>query len=277
MSSALRSSQHMSNRHRPFHLFLGLVFLFSFSSACTSPKAAPAPTETPVVASGDAEHVMRTYQVPPGHQKSVARLLEATSYPVSATSANGTQTMFVRLHPQFTSDGYFVLSAPKGLHAGVEELLSVVAKAKPIAGPPAVRVSYWLVLGYPADDLEIDPKLVGITKALEPLTELGVKRFELLEGLSLMALDGEEGVVRGRLTTVKHTASTDAGSIELRLSIHAIGGGKNNSFVETAVNLKPGQFAVLGQAGYTAEASGLNKVGEAEPTLFYLAKAETVD
>src|SRR5687767_1289705 len=84
----------------------------------------------------DQAHVLRTYQVSPGQEKRAERLLREVSYPVQVVSAQGAQTQFVRLNPQVTGDGYFVLSAPASIHEGVRELLDKLAQTK---APPSSK------------------------------------------------------------------------------------------------------------------------------------------
>ena len=257
----------MNSRIVPLLMSIALV------AACGRRESAPATPETSPVIQSPSKHVLKTYQVPAGHETALKRLLQGNSYPIQVISDNGAQTQFVRLNPQFTGSGYFVLSAPEGIHDGVRGLLDVVTKQDLKATQPLVKVTYWLVLGWPSDKTEIGPQLEAISEPLGELTSLGTMRFELLESLNITALDGEEGIARGRLATTKHTGFVENGKIELRLEIQVRGKGPD-ALIETVLSIKPDQYAVLGQAGYTPDSTPIERMGNAGPTLFYLAHAE---
>jgi hypothetical protein len=234
-------------------------------------KKVEKPAAGDVVADGQPlAHVMRTYEIPSGHAKSLERLLRGNSYPIQVVTADGAQTQFVKLNPQFTRSGFFVLSAPESIHTGVAEILAKVAATEPAGGPPSLSVTYWLVLAWPAARAEapIPPDLQVIGKALETTAELGPRRFELLERLHITALDGEEGKTTGQHGKVRHTASSVGDGVELRLSINIMGGRKEAG-LETAVSVHPDQLAVLGQVGYIPALYE----GDSMPTLLFVARA----
>ena len=195
-------------------------------------------------------HVLKTYRVPAGHVKTLERVLRGTSYPVQVVSQQGTQTQFVRLNPQITGDGHFLLSAPMGIHDGVRELIAQLDKSPPKAAPSTIESTYWIVLAWSDAQTTIAPELKDVEPALKGLDALGPQRFELLDRLQIAALDGEEAEANGNtVEKIRSTASTDGSVVELRLAIK-IGGGTTPTGLETNVTVKPGQFAVLGQAGY---------------------------
>jgi hypothetical protein len=234
-------------------------------------KQVERPAAGAVVADGQPlPHILKTYEIPPGHATSLERLLRGNSYPIQIVSAEGAQTQFVRLNPQFTRSGFFVLSAPESIHAGVADILVKVAATEPAGGPPSLSVAYWLVLAWPTAGGEspIPPELEAISGALESTTELGPRRFELLERLHITALDGEEGKTNGQYGVVRHTASSVGDGVELRLSINIMGGRKEAG-LETAVNVRPDQLAVLGQVGYIPD----RYEGDGMPTLLFVVRA----
>lgn len=256
-----------------------LVLVMMVLAACSGERKASAPPAAQQTAAPWEPHQLRTYAVPAGHEQDLKRLLESSSYPVSVVSQQGTQTQFVRLNPQFTGSGYFVLSAPAGIHDGVKGLIDVLGKAPAPRAASTIEVGYWLVLGWPAAQTEVSPQLAEAADALKQLGNLGPMRFEPLEKLTLAALDGEEGETTGRLATIKQVAASGNDAVKLNVEI-MVRGFEGPASVQTALELKPGQFAVLARAGYTPgrEARGTDLTAPAgEPTLFYLVRARVED
>lgn len=243
--------------------------LLALAAGC---KKAPKSAAVAVPDGQPLAHVLKTYEIPPGHAKSLERLLRGNSYPIQIVTKDGAQTQFVRLNPQFTRSGFFVLSAPETIHAGVAEILAKVAASKPTEGPPSLEVTYWLVLAWPTDkgEAEVPADLAVIGKQLAETTELGPRRFELLERLDITALDGEEGKTHGQYGIVRHTASSVGDAVELRLDI-TIMGGRKEAGLETAVSIRPNQLAVLGQVGYIPARPAAE--GSDMPTLLFVARA----
>src|SRR5450432_1700907 len=200
--------------------------------------AACHPTDTAKVtdAHDTTTHVLRTYQIPPGHEKMVERLLRGNSYPITVTAGDKAvvQTQFRKLDPQFTGDGYFILSAPIGIHEGVKQLLEEL-KSRPTtaAGPSSIESSYWMVLGYPSTKTEISGQLEVIAPALKGLSDLGPMRFEPYETVQVTSLDGEESRATASRAEVRQTASADKDTIDVRLEIKVFG-AESNSIIETS-------------------------------------------
>ena len=216
----------------------------------------------------ETAHILRTYQVPQGQDKTVARLLRGNMYPIQVTGAQGTQTQFVHLNPQLTGDGYFVLSAPIGIHEGVRQLLEELKSRRPKTGSPSVDVTYWLVLGYPSKESVIPDQLADLAPALKTMTNLGAMRFELFEKLEVNALDGEEARAKGARVELKQTASIDKDDVELRIEAQTAGDPWNK--METVITTHPGQFAALGQSGFHFQGAPATDL----PTLFYVIRAK---
>jgi hypothetical protein len=251
---------------RPALLLVALLACRSAPEAprsCGDCQSGSAPPGYPTIA-------LRTYKVPPGQDKLVERLLDGTtSYPVSVVSAQGTQTQFVHPQPHFTGNGYFVLSAPEAIHDGVKQLLDELGKHAAPPAQPSIDATYWLVLGWPSKDPAIPERLGEIAPALKTLGNLGAMRFDLLERLELVALDGQEARATGQSAQIKQTASRDGELFQMRVEVHAQGDTPGN--VETTLTVKPGQFAVFGQSGFVPRGAMLT---DPKPTLFYVIRAK---
>jgi len=249
-------------------LLLALLF------ACRSPQDAPRPCgdcQSGSAAPGYPALALRTYKVPDGQEKLVERLLDGTtSYPVSTVSAQGQQTQFVNPRPHFTGNGYFVLGAPEAIHEGVRQLLDELAKHPAPPAQPSIDASYWLVLGWPGKTAPLPERLGEIAPALKTLDNLGAMRFELLERVELVALDGQTAHATGQNVELEQTASRDGAVFQLRVKVNA--NGEIRGKIETTVTVKPGQFAVFGQSGFIPVGAALV---EPKPTLFYVIRAQT--
>ena len=187
---------------------------------------------------------------------------------MSVVSAQGTQTQLVKARPHFTGNGYFVLSAPENIHEGVRQLLDELAKHP--APPPqaSIDATYWLVLGYPAKDTSISDRLSELGPAVKTLTNLGPMRFELLERLEVVGVDGDQVHTVGQTTELDQSASRDNDEFKLRVEVKA--NGNPPGTIETTVTVKPDQFAVFGQSGFVPRDAQAN---DPKPTLFYIVRA----
>jgi len=242
---------------------ISVLALFLAAVACNASDSVP-------IDDGDASlaklhrHVLRTYPVPKGHQKTLRRLLESSTYPITVVSKEGQQTQFVWLNPQFTGKGYFVLSAPVGIHDGVKELLSVLENVPPQPSS-TINVTYWAVKGQPASSLELDD---SVTELEKPLRALGVNmRFSLVEKVSLETMDGKRAIANGRTIDAEHVAMYQDNRIDLAIThLRDHYGG----YINTQLSLKPGQFAVVGQAG------AMKDIAEREDaTMIYIVRASS--
>jgi hypothetical protein len=244
------------------------LIALGLGAACR-PSVEPTTASRPV--GEPPPHILKTYKLPVGHEKSVEKLLSASTYPIEIVTDKGAQTQFVRVNPQLTGNGYIVLSAPEGIHAGVSELLATLEKTPPEAPTPSIEVTYWLVLGFTAKEPDVS-QAPEIADALKALGNLGPMRFQPLETLRVASVDGEEAKVDGRFAMIRQTATADAGTIQLKLRVTVLG-NDHNSNIETTLGLKPGQFAVLGHAGYIPRTDAT----AAGATLFYIARARKLD
>jgi len=214
--------------------------------------------------------VMRTYKVPQGQEKLVGRLLHnTTSYPIAVMSEKGINNQLITPQPHFTGNGYFVLSAPENIQDGVRQLLDELAKNPQPPAPASIDATYWLVLGWPAKETTASDRLGEIAPALKGLANLGPMRFDLLERLEVLALDGDEARTIGNTAEVKQTAARDGNALELRLEVTAHGDSPGK--VDTTVTVKTGQFAVFGQSGFVPKGAAQS---EPKPTLFYVVRAQ---
>jgi len=161
-----------------------------------------------------------------------------------------------------------VLAAPENIQEGVRQLIDELAKSPPPPAPASLDATYWLVLGYPAKDTAISDRLSDLGPALKALTNLGPMRFELLERLEVVGVDGDEVRTVGQTAELRQTASHDNDSIGLRIDINANGNPPGK--IETTVTVKPNQFAVFGQSGFVPRGAPEN---DPKPTLFYIVRA----
>lgn len=256
-------------KRRLLHAVMIAASILSPATACRSQDAASKP------ACGDGcqnetAQVMRTYQVPSGQDKTVERLLRGNSYPIQVVSPAGTNAQFVSLRPQFTGDGYFVLSAPIGIHEGVRQLLEELKTHPAKSGPPSVDVTYWFVLGYPSKDAVIPDQVAELAPALKSMANLGAMRFELFEKIEVNALDGEEAHTVAEHAEVRQTASIDKDSVQLRIEVKAAGEAAA-AFINTMVTTHPGQLTVLGQGGFRPRGTPSSAQSS---TLFYMIRAK---
>ena len=243
-----------------------LVAIALALAACRATESAPKVADP----AQESVHQLRTYQIPPGQQKTVERLLRGNSYPVTVMGDKAVlQTQFVRLNPQFTGDGYFILSAPATIQEGVKQLLEELKTRPPTTGPTSIETTYWLVLGYPNGKTEIPDALAAVAPALKGIGDLGAMRFEPYETVQVSALDGDEARAVANRAEVKQTASADKDSIDVRLEIK-VKGADAPGIIDTAVRVKVGQYAVLGEAGFKPD--NANKLDDKQPTLFYIVR-----
>jgi len=184
-------------------------------------------------------------------------------------SEKGINTQLINPQPHFTGNGYFVLSAPENIQDGVRQLLDELAKNPAPPVPASIDATYWLVLGWPAKETSVPDRLNEITPALKGLASLGPMRFDLLERLELVALDGDEAHTVGHSAEIHQTAARDGNSFELRINLRADGDPPGK--VDTTVSVKTGQFAVFGQSGFVPRGAAQ---AEPKPTLFYVVRAQ---
>lgn len=218
---------------------------------------------------------LRTYVAPEGQEREVGRLLREINYPITTAGDGGARAQFVLLRPQFTGGGHFVVAAPASIHEGIKELLADMAKTKGRASTPSLEVSYWVVLGRPAAKAEIAPELNEAGTAIQELGKLGPMKFDLLEKIRLITLDGEEGYVQGRYATVTQTGFLGQDEIELHLDLR-VKGQYDDTKLTTRLGLKPDQFGVLGQVGY-GPVAWMQKEDQGNVNLFYLAQAHAIN
>jgi len=261
----------MPSSHSLLLLSAALLLCAALAAACRPGAGTP-----PVASSSPAMPAfkLRTYEVPPGHEGEVERLLSATQYPVATMGEKGPMTQFVRLNVQFTGGNRLVVSAPEGIHEGVRQMLDVLGKQPPPV-PRVVQVTYWMVVGHPLAEGEQaapPPQLAEAGKVLEGLAAIGPMRFELLERVEVRSLSGEQAEVAGRYARIKQTPSVDGGKISLRLEAQ-VQRDRGMTGLETMLSLDDKQFGVLGSVGYSMP----DKKDEVSPpgtTLFYVARAE---
>lgn len=212
--------------------------------------AAPAPQN-------DDALVMRTYDVPPAYAAEVAAVINRLLYRGKDAPPAGSA--------QLGPGGRLLVSAPAGIHPGVEKLIEDL-KARAPAPPPSVEVTYWALLGRPAETTEAPPGANEIAPALKAIVDAdGPLKFELLEKQRVRSLSGEDVQVEGREMRVHHVASARGDAVLARVRIRQ---ERLPGAVDTTVQVPAGELVVLGQ-------SGVELPGEARGRahLYYVVRA----
>lgn len=224
---------------------LALVALLLIPTGCTS-----ADSSTAGGSPGDLE--MRTYATPEGYEQvDVLRVLNPS------LGGNGV----ARALP----DGSLVVTAPAGVHDGVEGLLARLGSnpPKPAPAPESVTLRYWAIVGTPTASGGVtseDPAL-SAGGVLAPLlgeleASFGPMRLGVLEELRLTSVDdGPSSQVAGRsLRLTQRVQRSPEGGALADIEINLMGGqGGFLHSLETRVRLEPGRLIVLSQSAYNSE------------------------
>ena len=215
---------------------------------------------------GDSELLLKSYEVPAGDALQAERVLH---------------TVFDRLKDKVaaqssvTPDGQLLVIASKGVHQGVEEFLSKMAKREPQPPPPTIQLDYWFVVGQKSNEIAIAADLQSIAPALEAVVGAnGPMRFDKLEGTRLSTLSDMRGEANGVYSTLEQRASFIGGKVIADLNIALRGGSK----IETRLSLTPDKLIVLGETGVKMGAFKPSPVpGDGPFTLFYVVRATVRD
>jgi hypothetical protein len=220
-------------------------------------------------------HLLRMYKVDPAQKDMVASLFsKGIDFPISVVSEKGTNTQLVRVRPRFLGNGHFVVSAPEGIHQGIEELVNVLKSSEPPPSTKTVEVNYWFVLGYHGERAQPDTRLAEISEALKSLSNLGEMRFELLEKIRSMSLDGHRSNARGVYAKVDTGTSIEGDKIELTTDIN-ITTEITSAKLRTVIQLADGKFGIMGESGFVFTFD--KKERGDKPTLFYVVQAKILD
>lgn len=239
------------------------LLLLAALPACTR-DAAPAPTApAPAVPTAPAEPAveLRSYAVPQGLGGELANVINRQLYRTQEQAPLG--------RAQVGPGGQLVVTAPAGVHAGVEALLARLAEAPP-EPPPVVELTYWAVTATPdtpAEDAGTPPELGEVAQALDAIAQAeGPRRFALVEKLRVRQTSGSDAGVGGRELRVNQTASERGGEVVADLSLSRNRGGE----LHTQVSLPVGKLLVLGQAGAVGED------GRSHESLYFIVRAAVV-
>ena len=187
------------------------------------------------------------------------------------------------------TDGSVVVTAPRGVHDGIERLLADLRARGPAPRPlPADTVTRrdWAILAKPGD---AEPSRSGALRTggpLDPVIEeltaaYGPMKFGLLEELRVTGTaDRDKSSYRGRLLHVEQRVTReDDGSAIARIGMSMLPaqGGRIHT-TETQVRLVPGEFIVLAQSAYDS-AKGQVPPGwnPGDDIMLFLVVAEQAD
>ncbi|UCF68208.1 MAG: hypothetical protein JSV80_02585 [Acidobacteriota bacterium] len=231
---------------------IALLILFLFAPSCTQQAV-----------SDEAALELRSYSVPDGFD--VQQLRE---YLQSSLSRGETRMGTVVAYP----DGRLVVTAPPGVHRGVEQLMRDLKKTGPRASEPVasmVAVRYWAVIARPAavgtrQTINFAPDSPYASEPLRVVLEelvatQGPLEFSIVEQVRLTSLDqGDRSETRGqRLQIKQRVLQTDAGAPVADISIASFGSKGITHSLETRVRLETGKYIVLGQTAYNPRGGGL--------------------
>jgi hypothetical protein len=232
---------------------IAVLALLSLSACNRSPEPPPPP--------GDVM-VMRAYDVPPAYAPELAGVVNRLLWRGQNEPRLG--------NAETAPGGQLLVSAPAGVHPGIEQIVSHLRDAPPAppAPPPTVELTYWAVAGSPAQATSAPATLDEIKPALDAVTKAeGPRAFTVLEKLRARSLAGEKAQVQGSFVAVNQVASARDGKVTASVEIRAIAGG---SGIETKVQLDQDALLVLGQAGLDAK-------DEPGRSVYYVVRAHVAE
>lgn len=253
---------------RRLSLSLALPLTLSFLTACQL----GAPVASAALTPADADLELRSYDVPRAYSAELSNVVGSLLYRGKDTKAGS-----VALSP----GGQLLVAAPASFHKGVEQMVARLKDA-PVSAPPAVEMSYWIVLGRPASEAKLpDSASDEVLPALKQLLATqGPMELAFLDQLKLRSSSGDHADVESpRLAITQNVTLVDDKVLaDVRLN-HQRGHGK----VRARTQLETDKLLVLAEAGYEAlpgdpffDASRKGS-DPAEPiTAFYILRARVV-
>jgi len=247
-------------------LVIRWVATLGVAMLCLAACGRPAPTD-----SATAGLELRTYEVPEGYKNEITArlryLLQGTEESPVGRVTEG-------------AGGRLIVLAPPLIHEGLQSLIRDMKGLGPVPPPPQVRLTYWLVMGWPAATgtaanrpfivsgpaglQEIEPALAGIAETQGP-TE-----FRLLERMEIVSTGQDWARARGRLAGVGQRTAVSGEAVVAELDISL---GRQS--LATEVVIRPGQRLVLGQTGAAEEVVKVFADGRAgDVTLYYVVAAD---
>jgi hypothetical protein len=145
--------------------------------------------------------------------------------------------------------------APPRIQTGIRQMLDAGFDALPPESP--VKVTYWLLVGRPVEtgDGPASFSVAGTRRLdrLEPVmsqlvSSQGSSEFALLEEIQVLSMVQDQGSATGELARVEQTVTQAGEQVVAQVSI-----GHGQSSFRSQVSLRPGQYLVVGQAGFSQE------------------------
>lgn len=202
------------------------------------------------------------------------------SYEVPEDRAEEIRSSLNRLFANDRSDGRaevvgggsLVIKASDRYQHGISKLIEKLAKVK--ANPRAVNFEYWMVRAEIGSSGVRSPSLDSLKSTLDAITETqGPRQFKILEHLTFGTLNGRDVKIKGALTEVKAKPLFNAGAVDVELKVNTIA---SLGEIETTLNVKSGEYVVLGQTimlpNARAVAEGKEAVQETKE-IFHIIRA----
>ncbi len=159
-----------------------------------------------------------------------------------------------------------LVTAPAAYLPGIDALVTAAISKKRLP-PASIQLTYWAVIGRPANEGKTPPELQPIAATLEAISKnQGGLQFTPLEVVSLRALSGHSARAEGSELRISQTAAERDGTVVADLEIvrQPARDGPHGK-IATEVKIQPGQSIVLGQSGYEDKAPA---------SVFYIVRAE---
>jgi hypothetical protein len=212
---------------------IGVLAALSLALACGGRSAGNGTS-----GAGEEELVLRSYAAPGrAHEleEPIRRVLRLGDHPVGS----------VQVGP---GDQLLVL-APRSVHDGLAELIASQTDAGGATAPSSVLMAYWFVAAQPAaQEVQRAEELKEIKPVLDEVEDTqGRQDFRLIEGVRLRQAEGTGGGATAPRVAIRQRISVSDGSVVAWIRIRTDPVGP--VLIETTVNLRAGQFLVLGQLG----------------------------
>jgi hypothetical protein len=137
--------------------------------------------------------------------------------------------------------------APRSVHEGLAELIANQADAGGATAPSSVLMTYWFVAAQPAArKVQRAEELKEIQPVLDEIEDAqGPQDFRLIEGVRLRQAEGNGGGATTPKVEIRQRISVSDGNVVAWIRADPVG----PNLIDTTVNLRAGQFLVLGQLG----------------------------
>lgn len=252
----------MKNMKRRFSILIFVLGLGSLIAGCGNTQGGPEGYEP--------ELELKSYVVPSEYVSELSTaidlLLRRGIGPEAKNLGNA------RIGP----GGLLLVAAPSSIHDGIVKMLADLESSQPEL-PPTVILTYWIVIGKPAQETTWPSRLDGISSALEAVSDTdGPMKFLLLEQLRMQSLSGEHAELSGRKIKVDQRATVRDENVLAQIGI-----SPSNTRIpfSTIVRMQTGKLLVLGQSGASgifgrdlSEKRGMEV--DPEDSVIYIVRAE---